>query len=89
MRPRRRENVAPTPPKQEQENSDMSTDDMLDSINLDFDNNVSSFDDSSEGLDNNDAPRVQEEIPHRQERQERHEPREERQQQQPQRLRDP
>jgi transcription termination factor Rho len=84
MRPRRRENVAPTPPKQE--NSDMSTDDLLDSINLDFDNSVPSFDDSSEGLDNNEAPRVQEETPFRQERQERHEPREERTQQQPQRL---
>jgi transcription termination factor Rho len=52
MRPRRRENVAPTPPKPA-ESDDLSSEELLDSINLDFDNSMPSFDDSSEGSDNN------------------------------------
>jgi transcription termination factor Rho len=82
MRPRRRENVAPTPPKQEQE-GDLSSEELLDSINLDFDNSIPSFDDSSEGIENTEITRVQEES----HRQERHENREERTQQQQQPMR--
>lgn len=40
-RPRRRENVAPAPPKKETE---LSSDDSFDSINLDFENAVPKFD---------------------------------------------
>src|SRR5687767_7433202 len=42
MRPRRRENVAPPVPKAD---SDMSSEDLLDSINIDFDNSVTKFED--------------------------------------------
>ena len=42
MRPRRRENVAPAPPKQPAE---ISSEDSFDTINLDFDNAVPKFDD--------------------------------------------
>ena len=42
MRPRRRENVAPAPPKKETE---ISSDDSFDTINLDFNNAVPKFDD--------------------------------------------
>ena len=65
MRPRRRENVAPTPPKPE--NDDLSSEELLDSINLDFDNSMPSFDDSSEGSDNSDSAPVSEDL-HRSER---------------------
>src|SRR5690242_11593758 len=41
MRPRRRENVAPAPPKKTNE---MGGDDSFDAINLDFDNAVPKFD---------------------------------------------
>jgi transcription termination factor Rho len=47
MRPRRRENVAPTPPPVKSE-SDFSSDELLDSININFDQGMPSFDDSSE-----------------------------------------
>ena len=40
MRPRRRENVAPAPPKNTNE---VSSDDSFDSINLDFDNSITKF----------------------------------------------
>src|SRR5687768_9247990 len=43
MRPRRRENVAPVAPKTEE--AEMSSDDLLDSINLDFDSSVTKFED--------------------------------------------
>src|SRR3989337_1889832 len=42
IRPRRRENVAPAPPKKATE---ISTDDSFDSINLDFESAVPKFDD--------------------------------------------
>jgi transcription termination factor Rho len=62
MRPRRRENVTPAPtpppaPKEENE-SDFSSDDLLDSINLDFDNSVPSFEDAA------DAATADEQIRH-------------------------
>lgn len=94
MRPRRRENVAPTPPKTEETSSDdLSTDELLDSINLDFGNSsVSSFDDSSEAFsasENTTNKSSSEETQQRSERHEGHEERQHRphhQQQQPQRL---
>jgi transcription termination factor Rho len=51
MRPRRRENVAPTPPPPpaaEKTQSDFSSDELLESININFENSMPSFDDSSE-----------------------------------------
>src|SRR5690606_26483980 len=59
MRPRRRENVAPTPPSVEKENnnnnnnskdedSDFTSDELLDSININFENSMPNFEDSSE-----------------------------------------
>jgi transcription termination factor Rho len=48
MRPRRRENVAPTPQPAVKPDSDFSSDELLDSINLDFDNSIPSFDDAAE-----------------------------------------
>lgn len=85
MRPRRRENVAPTPPRQEQESEsdDISSEELLDNINLDFDNSMPSFDDSAEGAENTDAASMSEDQ-HRSERSESREAREERAQ--PQRL---
>ncbi|RAW03014.1 transcription termination factor Rho [Pseudochryseolinea flava] len=77
MRPRRRENVAPTPPKAEESSSDdLSTDELLDSINLDFGNSsVSSFDDSSEAYSSSESnnKNTTEEAPQRSERHESHE----------------
>jgi transcription termination factor Rho len=70
MRPRRRENVAPTPPPQsaEKTESDFSSDELLDSININFENSMPSFDDSSEnsGLPEENTPA---ERPQREERQ--------------------
>jgi transcription termination factor Rho len=43
MRPRRRENVAPAAPKAD--DADMSSEDLLDSINLDFNNSTPKFED--------------------------------------------
>ncbi|HYF69251.1 MAG TPA: transcription termination factor Rho [Ohtaekwangia sp.] len=50
MRPRRRENVAPTPPPEAAtpKDSDFTSDELLDSINIDFDNSMPNFDDSNE-----------------------------------------
>src|SRR5690606_32311520 len=50
MRPRRRENVAPTPPPAAAtpKDSDFTPDELLDSINIDFDNSMPNFDDSNE-----------------------------------------
>jgi transcription termination factor Rho len=50
MRPRRRENVAPTPPPPaaEKNESDFSSDELLDSININFENSMPAFEDSSE-----------------------------------------
>lgn len=45
MRPRRRENVAPTPAKTENE---LSSEELLDSINLDFNSTVAKFEDKDE-----------------------------------------
>lgn len=45
MRPRRRENVAPPAPKTETE---LSSEELLDSINIDFDNSVAKFDDKED-----------------------------------------
>src|SRR5687768_9169312 len=51
MRPRRRENVAPTPARAETE---LSSEELLDSINLDFDSTVAKFDDKEEKEDKED-----------------------------------
>jgi transcription termination factor Rho len=50
MRPRRRENVAPTPPSPapEKTDGDFNSEDLLDSININFENSMPSFDDSNE-----------------------------------------
>jgi transcription termination factor Rho len=48
MRPRRRENVTQAPAKTE---SNLSSDDLLDSISLDFDSSISKFDDSKGGFE--------------------------------------
>lgn len=45
MRPRRRENVAPTPAKSENE---LSSDELLNSINMDFDSGVPKFEEKEE-----------------------------------------
>jgi transcription termination factor Rho len=47
MRPRKRENVAPTPaPRVEREKAELSTDELLESINTDLQTPVARFDDS-------------------------------------------
>ena len=77
MRPRRRENVTQTPPPPPKTESDFNSDELLDSININFENSVPSFDDSS---DNNNV--AEESLPvERPVREERHS-----QQQQPMRL---
>ena len=43
MRPRRRENVAPTPPPPPKTESDFSSDEILDSININFDSTPPTF----------------------------------------------
>jgi transcription termination factor Rho len=50
MRPRRRENVAPTPPTPAtpKTETDFNSEELLDSINIDFENSMPSFDDSTE-----------------------------------------
>lgn len=47
MRPRRRENVAPTPPRKpnEEPSEESSDEDSFDSINLDFNNSITKFED--------------------------------------------
>jgi transcription termination factor Rho len=74
LRPRRRENVAPSvtpPPAPEKAEPDFNSDDLLDSININFDNSMPSFDDSSEGQSFvEETPAV--ERPVREERQQQH-----------------
>jgi transcription termination factor Rho len=81
MRPRRRENVAPTPRAAAEE----STDDLLDSINLDFDTpkfeDKENFEEKPGERESRESSENFEQQPVRQER-ERHEQREERQPQQ-------
>ncbi|MBL0742141.1 transcription termination factor Rho [Chryseolinea lacunae] len=65
MRPRRRENVAPTPappaPKAAAESSDFSSDEILDSININFDSNTpQTF--TEENLDNEPEINTQEDL---------------------------
>src|SRR5690349_17324642 len=49
MRPRRRENVAPAAPKPEMGDGDFSSDELLDSINLDFNSpTVANFENQGE-----------------------------------------
>ncbi len=57
MRPRRRENVAPARPQQppKETNEPSSSDDSFDTINLDFDNGVTKFDDNKETFDEKPA----------------------------------
>ncbi len=74
MRPRRRENVAPTPPpapeKADKPEPDFNSDELLDSININFDQGMPSFDDSAEatGFSEPSAPAE------RAAREERHQP---------------
>ena len=48
MRPRRRENVAPTPPPAPKNDSDFSSDEILDSIDINFDSTPPTFNTESE-----------------------------------------
>jgi transcription termination factor Rho len=57
MRPRRRENVAPAAPTPAKSEADFTPDELLDSINLDFDNSITNFD------DNSDTPAITEDQP--------------------------
>ncbi len=72
MRPRRRENVTqtpptPAPPAPKQEGGEFNSDELLDSINLDFESSMPSFD------DNNETPNLMEEtVTERPQREERH-----------------
>ena len=93
MRPRRRENVAPAAPKAD---SELSSDELLESINVDFDSPSTKFekeeDDSSEDKNQNDAPLFEAPVREREHREpregregrENREPREDRGQQQQQ-----
>jgi transcription termination factor Rho len=47
LRPRRRENVAPAPKAE----SELSSDELLDSINMDFDSSAAKFDDKGDDKD--------------------------------------
>jgi len=80
MRPRRRENVAPTPTPAKTESSDFSSDELLESINLDF-NTPSTTNTFEEQNDSDIENIVINEEPVRQERN-----LNERQQQQPNRI---
>jgi transcription termination factor Rho len=78
MRPRRRENVAPTvssapTPQPEKAETDFNSDELLDSININFENSMPSFDDSSEGSFHQEES-TQVERPAREERQYQHQP---------------
>jgi transcription termination factor Rho len=79
MRPRRRENVAPTPTKAE---SELSSEELLDSINIDFNNSVAKFEEKEETEDKNSFEERQEHESQPQENRQRNEPRENQQQQQ-------
>lgn len=73
MRPRRRENVTATPPPpppaaEKTESNFNSSEDLLDSININFENAMPNFDDSSESSSFNEE-NVPSEKPHREERQ--------------------
>ena len=81
MRPRRRENVTQAPPPPPKTETYFNSDELLDSININFENSVSSYDDSSENNNNNNNV-TEESLPvERPVREERHSP-----QQQPMRL---
>jgi transcription termination factor Rho len=77
MRPRRRENVAPAPAKTENE---LSSEELLDSINLDFGNSVAKFEEKEEGEEKNSFEERAEREPQQETRQ-RNEQRESQQQQ--------
>jgi transcription termination factor Rho len=69
MRPRRRENVAPTPPSgPEKSESDFSSDELLDSININFENAMPSFDDNAGNNSFNEESSLPVERPVREER---------------------
>jgi transcription termination factor Rho len=72
MRPRRRENVTtPPPPATEKTEADFNSDELLESININFDNAMPSFEDSSENssYNNNEEASLPVERPVREERQ--------------------
>jgi transcription termination factor Rho len=72
MRPRRRENVTstPPPPAAEKTETDFNSDELLDSININFENSMPSFEDSSESSSyNNNDETLPAERPQREERQ--------------------
>src|SRR5688572_8085888 len=48
MRPRRRENVAPAAAPKPEGEGELSSEELLDSINMDFDNSVAKFEDKEE-----------------------------------------
>jgi transcription termination factor Rho len=79
MRPRRRENVAPTPAKAE---SELSSEELLDSINIDFNNSVAKFEEKEETDDKNSFEEQPERESQPQENRQRNEHRENQQQQQ-------
>jgi transcription termination factor Rho len=70
MRPRRRENVTPTPPPAPapaKQDGDFNSEELLDNINIDFENSMPNFD------DNNETPNLMEEaVTERPAREERH-----------------
>lgn len=79
MRPRRRENVAPMPPAEasqedetKEDETDFNSDELLDSININFENSMPNFQDSSsEGLNyapEHPSPERERERPQREER---------------------
>ncbi|HEX6225160.1 MAG TPA: Rho termination factor N-terminal domain-containing protein, partial [Chryseolinea sp.] len=63
MRPRRRENVAPTPPPAPKQETDFSSDEILDSIDINFDSTPPTFNTESEA----GIPAPVEDQPRRQE----------------------
>ncbi len=76
MRPRRRENVTATPtppPAPEKTEPDFNSEELLDSININFENSMPSFDDSSESSGNAEE-NIPTERPQREERQQHHHP---------------
>jgi transcription termination factor Rho len=81
MRPRRRENVAPTPSRAE---SELSSDELLESINIDFNNSVAKFEDKEESEEKESFEEKPERESQQFENRQRHEPRENQQQQQQQ-----
>ncbi len=55
MRPRRRENVAPPTAAAPKVETELSSEELLESINLDFDNTVAKFDDKEEANDSSET----------------------------------